>query len=404
MKEKEEMNRATLFKYYILKTIHWILIINFSLISCDGNETDNYNSNRKNEKNAQEYVIVKTSESFTGNLIKYVNAEGRAQAVRKYPVIFEKSDYIEELRVREGQYLKKDSLIARLRNDKEFIAIQENHALLIKSISEFASKMPGDDSTHLFLKNHLHNNSLNTQTIPLEYKDNSIDSLIRTVLSGKDRTEVMMATSGLSQAYTAYNKALLNYNRTFFYAPFSGFIGNILAKEGEYINAGIPLLVLYDLSKIKLNVELLESEVPFFKPGLACKVEFNAIPGKIFDGKIYEINPVIDMETHTQSIGIILNNGYRGIYPGMSARVRISISTEHKSLLVPKEAILERDGRFLVFVVRDSIANWCYITPGQSNDKYTQILSSEFNLKSGEQVITEGHFSLAHGAKVTINE
>ena len=70
-------------------------------------------------------------------------------------------------------------------------------------------------------------------------------------------------------------------------------------------------------------------------------------------------------------------------------------------LLVPKKSILVRDGRELVFVVRDSIANWCYVTSGERNDKYVEIKESEFNLQPNEPVIVEGHFSLAHGAKVS---
>ena len=57
-------------------------------------------------------------------------------------------------------------------------------------------------------------------------------------------------------------------------------------------------------------------------------------------------------------------------------------------LLVPKDAILIRDQRKLLFIVRDGLAKWCYVETGLENEKYVEILSSTFDLKPGELVIT----------------
>lgn len=381
-----------------------VLFFFIFFISCEKSEVQNKSGKKAESDSSIAVLSVESSYSTSGRLQKTISSDGRAQAFRKAPVIFMKNAYLIKLSIREGQYVKKGAPMAALQNEQETIAVQENRASLIKSITEFAAKIPIDDSTLFYLKKRLLKNSNNKPSRLEVPQDIALDSLTRSILSGKNRIEVLLATSGLSQAYTAYQKALLNYKRTFFYAPFSGFVGDIVVKEGEYISAGQPVAVLYDLSKIKLTVDVLESEVPLIRTELSCSVEFFALPGKYLSGKIYEINPVIDLEKHTQRIGVLLNNGSQGIYPGMSALVKIAIAAEEETLLVPKEAVLERDGRFLVFVVRDSIANWCYITPGESNEKYMQILSSEFNLKPGEPVITKGHFTLAHGTKVRIKE
>ncbi|MBD3223751.1 MAG: efflux RND transporter periplasmic adaptor subunit, partial [Caldithrix sp.] len=227
-----------------------------------------------------------------------------------------------------------------------------------------------------------------------------LDSLAERILSGKNRSEVLMATSGLSQAHTAYRKALLNYRRTFFWAPFSGVIGNLNIKENEYVTAGEAIAMLYDLSKIKLEVSVLENEAPLVLTGAKCTARFPALNGRSVTGKVYEKNTVLNKEQHTLRVGILLQDGAQGILPGMSAEVEITARAYEETLLVPKEAVLERDERNLVFVVRDSVANWCYITPGKRNNRYVQVLDSEFNLKAGEPVIIDGHFNLAHGAKV----
>ncbi|MHB2149866.1 efflux RND transporter periplasmic adaptor subunit [Calditrichota bacterium LG25] len=340
-------------------------------------------------------VEVKTEPAFKGKLVKSIKTEGIAQAFRKSPVIFFQNGYLVKMIAREGQYVKKGELIAQLENEQQAIRLAESKAALVKAITEFAAKT-GDQNVALQLLNN------NDHSFAKENYDANLDSLAEEILSGKKRTEALMAHSGLSQAYTAYQRALLDYKKTKFFAPFDGVVGNISVRNGEYVTAGAPVCWLYDLSRIKIEVEVLENEAPLIKVGNPCEVTFLALKNRTIKGAVFDKNVAINPETHTLRLTVLLNNHAMGISPGMNARVKIIVNSENETLLVPKKAVLERDGRFLVFVVRDSIANWCYITPGESNDQYVQVLDSEFHLKAGEPVIVEGQFTLAHGARVKI--
>ena len=339
-------------------------------------------------------VEVKTALAFKGKLVKYIHTEGLARPFRKSPVIFFRNGYLVKMIAREGQYVKKGDLIAQLENEQQAIQLAENKAALVKAVTEFAAKTGGQKEALQLLSN---NHSFESE----DYYAN-LDSIASKILSGKNRTEALMAYSGLSQAYTSYKRALLDYKKTRFFAPFDGLIGDINVRKGEYVTAGTAVCWLYDLSKIKIAVEVLENEAPLIKVGNPCEAMFPALNNKTFKGTVFDKNVAMNNKTHTLRLTVLLKNHASGICPGMNAQVKIIVKSEKESLLVPKEAVLERDGRFLVFVVRDSIANWCYITPGESNDQYVQVLSSEFHLKAGEPVITEGQFTLAHGAKVKI--
>ena len=73
----------------------------------------------------------------------------------------------------------------------------------------------------------------------------------------------------------------------------------------------------------------------------------------------------------------------------------------HKDrLLIPQNAVLVR-GRKLAFVVEDGLAKWRYIQVGLENDEYAEVLDG---VQEGELVIVEGHFTLAHDARVKIVE
>ncbi|NOX89695.1 MAG: efflux RND transporter periplasmic adaptor subunit [Calditrichaeota bacterium] len=340
-------------------------------------------------------VEVKTELAFKGKLVKYLQTEGVAQAFRKTPVIFFQSGYLIKMVSKEGETVKKGKLIAQIENDQQAINLAESKAALIKAITEFAAQTADKKEAIALLNNK--NNYFNSK----DYFNN-LDSLALSILSGRRRAETLMAHSGLSQAYTAYRRALLDYQKTMFYALFDGIVGEVTVKQGEYVKAGSPVCWLYDLSRIKIEVEVLENEAPLVSIGNSCEVIFTALKNKIFKGTIYSKNVALNQDRHTLRLTVLLANHASGITPGMSSTVKIAIKSEKETLLVPKKAVLERDGRFLVFVVRDSIANWCYITPGESNDKYMQVLSSEFNLKSGEPVIVDGQFTLAHGARVKV--
>ena len=156
-----------------------------------------------------------------------------------------------------------------------------------------------------------------------------------------------------------------------------------------------------------MNVGVLESEIQHLKFGSRAKVEFPAFPGETFSGKVIAINPIIDPENKTCLVTVeIPNPGYR-FKAGMFAYVKIDAQTYHDCLLVPRTAVLTRDHRTLVFIVRNNeegknVAVWCYVDTGKENEDYIEITGSAMGLKEGELVITSGHYTLAHDAEVRV--
>jgi multidrug efflux pump subunit AcrA (membrane-fusion protein) len=83
----------------------------------------------------------------------------------------------------------------------------------------------------------------------------------------------------------------------------------------------------------------------------------------------------------------------------MHADVEIAADIYKDRLLVPQEAVLVRGGRKLVFVVEEDLAKWRYIEVGLENEDYAEVLDG---VKEGEMLIIEGHFTLAHDARVRL--
>jgi RND family efflux transporter MFP subunit len=220
--------------------------------------------------------------------------------------------------------------------------------------------------------------------------------------TGKNNRDVAEAATGLLQARTALEQTELHLSYGEIRAPFSGLIGDLKVNRFQYILAGQECCELLDLAVVKVAVGVLEHEVGWLKPGRQASVTLPALPGVTFKGQIISINPRVDAESKTCRVTVQLPNpGYR-LKAGMFAEVKLDARIFQHRFLVPKSAVLLRDNRKLVFIVRENLAKWCYVETGLENEELVEILESKFDLKPGELVITEGHYTLVHDAPVKI--
>ena len=90
----------------------------------------------------------------------------------------------------------------------------------------------------------------------------------------------------------------------------------------------------------------------------------------------------------------------------MYADVRLEANRLTNRIVVPTAALIERDGRPLVFVLKDDHAMWQYVTPGRTNGFETEILpdsaSGQIPIQPGDVVLVEGHLTLTHNAPVKL--
>ncbi|MCZ6915630.1 MAG: efflux RND transporter periplasmic adaptor subunit [Gemmatimonadetes bacterium] len=221
-----------------------------------------------------------------------------------------------------------------------------------------------------------------------------------------ERERVARAQSGLDQALIAVERAELELSRAWVRAPFAGRVANIRVSQGHRVNAGEELMTVVDVDPIKVEVQVLESEVGHVATGRTAQVTFAAFPGETFLGTIGTINPVIDEESRTARVTVNIRNRNGRIFPGMYARVSLEAQRYPDRILVPKEAVLPRDGRTMVFVFQDGLAKWTYVITGLENDSLVEItdVPDRAMLEPGEIVLTDGHYTLIHDARVSVTE
>ncbi|MGH7505797.1 MAG: efflux RND transporter periplasmic adaptor subunit, partial [Longimicrobiales bacterium] len=219
------------------------------------------------------------------------------------------------------------------------------------------------------------------------------------------------AKADVDGAEIAVKRAELNLARTIVGAPFPGRIANLEVVAGQYVRAGDELLTIVDMNPIKVEVDVLEAEVGQLALGRNAEITFAGIPDRTFTGRIETINPMIDEQKRTARVTVIVPNPDGRILPGMYARARLDARRFPDRILVPREAVVERDRRTLVFLFEGEgdtgQAMWQYVSIGMDNGTYVEIVDDPEDpatrlLEPGEIVLIDGHTTLTHAAPIRL--
>jgi RND family efflux transporter MFP subunit len=222
-----------------------------------------------------------------------------------------------------------------------------------------------------------------------------------------ERERLSRSRSGLNQAEVDLRQAEIDLERATVRAPFGARVADLLVVPGQWVTVGAELMTVVDLDPIKVEVQVLEAELGLLEEGRSVSVTFAAFPGERFEGRIETINPKVDPDNRTGRVTVHLENPDGRIKPGMYAQVRIDAQAFADRVLVPREAILEREGRQMLFVYNaeggNGRAEWRYVTTGRENDQLVELTrGDEGFVEPGEVVLVEGHHYLAHDAMVRL--
>lgn len=235
------------------------------------------------------------------------------------------------------------------------------------------------------------------------------DQLTDTVVRA-ERERVARAKSGLDEAEVGVREAQLRLSRTRVRAPFAGRVASLRVVPGQNVRVGDELATIVDLDPIRVEVQVLESEVGLLAAGRRATAVFAAFPGEEFLGRVATINPQVDRDTRTAKVTVAVPNPRGRILPGMYARVSLEARKFPDRVLVPRAAVLERDRRTMLFVFEGEgntgLAKWRYVTTGLANDSLVEVVRHPDTdmVEPGERVLVDGHYTLIHDARVRIVE
>ena len=330
--------------------IFHFFILSFFLAACGSDkEKKEENANMEMHQQQMSETYVDTMVLHQTEFNKQIVCNGRLRARTKSELNFTLQGIIATVCVKEGQHVAKGTLIATL-----------------------------EDLTDKFIS--LGYNDMNT--VPADVMQ---------------RAEVMSGYYSAKFQLQSAKKALADCN---LYAPFSGRIADLEAKKFQKND---KVCTLVDDAGFEVEFKVLEAELSGVHVGQKVKVTPFVQDSLLYEGKVTEINPIVD-DKGLVKIRAQLSNKGNTLLDGMNVRVIVEEKMQNM-FVVPKDAVVERDGYHVIFLLEEGRAVWTYVDVAHSNISSFAITGckrKETTIKEGDIVITSGNLNLADGTEVKI--
>ena len=172
-------------------------------------------------------------------------------------------------------------------------------------------------------------------------------------------------------------------------APISGFILQRMVTQGEKVTPESNLMDLADLSRVWVLATVYEYELPFVKVGQSATMTLSYQPGKIYEGRVSLIYPVLEESSRTIQVRLEFRNPGMELKPEMFAEVVIHADLGER-LVIPESAVLSTGTRNIVFVAREEgIFEPRQVRLGLRLPDQVEVLEG---LRQGEIIVSSGNF------------
>ena len=206
-----------------------------------------------------------------------------------------------------------------------------------------------------------------------------------------DRKAAEATLAGVQEQMQALQTAppTSNYEVT---APISGTVVEVKKSAGEEVRAGEPILEIVALDRVWVEAPIFEKDLGRMKNEVAAIFTTSAYPDKEFRGRLITIGAVVDEQTRAATAVFEVDNGSGDLKIGMQANLRLGAGEKASVLLVPKESVLDNEGKKIVYVMlsgeeferRDVVVG----------DEYGDKVAIVSGVKPGERVVTQGAYQL----------
>lgn len=184
-------------------------------------------------------------------------------------------------------------------------------------------------------------------------------------------------------------------------APFAGVITERNVHPGALAGPGSqnakPMLVLQQLSKLRLVVDVPEQYASQVKDGDKVQFKTNALPGQEFSGVVSRSSQSLSNNFRSETIEIDVDNAGNKFRPGMYAEVMLPTSGNVNAFVVPRSAVVTTTERKYVITIANSNAHWVDISEGNQGRDSIEIFG---NLHNGDEVVVNASYNIKEGQKV----
>lgn len=206
---------------------------------------------------------------------------------------------------------------------------------------------------------------------------------------------------GVAQAALQAQKELEAYLRIT--APFDGIVTERLIHPGALVGPGADqvLLVIEQISRLRLVVPVPEEDVGGTVRGATVSFQVPAYPERTYSGKVARIAHALDQKTRSMAVELDVFNRDGRLSPGMYPKVNWPVRRSRPALLVPKTSVVTTTER--TFVIRDNNghAQWVDVKKGAAEGDLIEVIG---DLQPGDKVVRRGTDELREGAPIQVRK
>ncbi|HRI86748.1 MAG TPA: efflux RND transporter periplasmic adaptor subunit [Candidatus Hydrogenedentes bacterium] len=346
-------------------------------------------------------VVVETVSGESGGST-LLNSSGYVTARREATVSSKVTGKVIEVNVEEGMKVEEGQVLSRIDASNVERSLELAKAQVVSASEALNETRANLDLAERDLRRAI---DLTSQEVMTE---SELDRAKANVNSLQARLERQEADVGVAQREVELWEQQLD--DTIIRAPFAGIVTAKNAQPGEMISlmsAGggftrTGICTIVDMSSLEIEVDVSESYINRVAAGQPVTATLDSYPDWKIPAKVIAIIPTADRQKATVKVRVGFDALDPRILPDMSVKVAFLSNEESetvtRSLWVPKSAIFEREGKNIVFVVRDGIVERRAVTLGAENGDNVAIAAG---VASGESVVVEGPDTLADGVRVT---
>lgn len=298
------------------------------------------------------------------NIESLVYASGTVLPNEMVDLKAETSGRLIKLDIREGTYIEKGRLIAKI-NDNDLKAQLEK--------LEF-------------------NEQLSKQIEARQKKLSDINAI--------SREEYEISANNLKTIGADKDLIKAQLEKTEIRAPFSGKIGLKNISEGAFLAPGTSVVTLVQTNPVKIDFAIPERYTKYVKVGNMVTLELDG-EGTNYTARVIAIDPMVDANLRTLRVRALAQNANGTFFPGMFVKVQVNLSGNNSAIMIPTQAIVPILKGKKVYVVKEGKVKEVIVTTGYRNDQKVQIISG---LQVGDSLIVSSIMALKKDAPVKVKQ
>ena len=325
-------------------------------------------------------------------LSRTVDLPGEFLPFLSVPLHAKVAGYVERILVDRGSVVKEGDLLAELSAPE-----------MTAQIAEAESKVQAADAERLQAEAQLAATQATSDRLkkaaetPGAVAGNEVVQAEKQVEAAKALVNARQQATRVAQAAVKSLQDLQAYLKIT--APFEGVITERMVHPGALVGPGndTPLLVLQQISRLRLVVPVPEEDVSAIASGASVAFQVPAWPERVFSGKIARAAHSLDAKTRTEAVELDVANRDAALAPGMFPTVKWPVRRTRASLWVPKTSVVTTTERTFVIREQGGKAEWVDVRKGATEGDLVEVAGE---LKAGDRVVKRASDEIRPGASL----